>query len=824
MKKLLLLVTILALSLFMGCGDDGDGGSKKCDPACGDWQTCDDGTCKLAAGKCDTNANCTDAAKPVCNTANHTCEADVEPECTTDAECTTAPKTKCQEGVCVDPSQPECTVNADCTNAAKPVCSNGVCIADVEPECTTNADCTEAPYTFCDDGVCIEDQSACAEFDCTAYANTECKVVDAEASCYCLDGYMVNAAQDGCEPIPECTDDNVPNEIENSLAITAPYNQQHHSCTAKYDYYKIDLTAGTPLFANLAFASGDLDLYLLNAPVLAEANLVASSAKEDTTSESFSYVAEATQTYYLVVAPYQLNDVDYTLSLRNTCEEDAECGGAPLICQAGACVEYCESDADCEGTFVTCNTTSHKCEEGVCPEDTNANLTAATAKVVSQYPYENANLAICTEAGDWFKVTLAAGDNLFITAEFVHANGDLDMDLYFGLPTEDSDSVAYAMSSSDNEVITYVAQEAGEYYLHIFGYDGDLNTYGLTIKNTCTTDEECGGAPLVCNESGKCEEHCTAHTECPDGTYCSNTNECLEYVACSQDSDCAIENSVNSSDAWYCQVLASEPVCLVQVAHTCGGESTNDSHSVAEVITAPVTKQGVICVEDADWYKLTLTNASNSATFTLTFATGDLDLVVLGPDSASNYIGTGALEQDPEVGGTETVNLQMAQPGEYYVMVYRYQTAEEEAGVDGNYTLTISEVAATPSCTTNDDCVNTMPLRSVCEEGACVNMVADHTVAAGDFCENSKNCQETEAMYGCLDFGEGISATDNYCSINCESDADCDAIGGGWCQGFGWFGPYICLKSCTENTYCQDLFGDEAAVCTDGVCGVPEEK
>jgi hypothetical protein len=78
-------------------------GSDECDPACESWQTCNVDTCETAADKCATASDCTDTAKPVCN-SSHVCVADVAPECTT---------------------------NADCKDTAKPICNtSGVCVAN----------------------------------------------------------------------------------------------------------------------------------------------------------------------------------------------------------------------------------------------------------------------------------------------------------------------------------------------------------------------------------------------------------------------------------------------------------------------------------------------------------------------------------------------------------------------------------------------------------------------------------------------------------------------------------------------------------------------
>jgi hypothetical protein len=106
---------------------------------CKAGQACDTGTC--VAKECDTSADCTDAAKPVC--INQLCEA----KCTADADCTGSPGgAHCaSDGVCVG-----CTDASQCS-ADKPFCdaqerSCRGCIADSE----------------CASGVCVEADARCA--------------------------------------------------------------------------------------------------------------------------------------------------------------------------------------------------------------------------------------------------------------------------------------------------------------------------------------------------------------------------------------------------------------------------------------------------------------------------------------------------------------------------------------------------------------------------------------------------------------------------------------------------------------------------------------
>ena len=79
---------------------------------------------------------------------------------------------------------------------------------------------------------------------------------------------------------------------------------------------------------------------------------------------------------------------------------------------------------------------------------------------------------------DWYKVDVAqSGDQLVVDLRFIHANGDLDLNLY------DADGTFILGSSSltDNEQLAAILPEAGSYYLGVTvsGSLGTTNVYDL---------------------------------------------------------------------------------------------------------------------------------------------------------------------------------------------------------------------------------------------------------------------------------------------------------------------------------------------------------
>src|SRR5438132_37518 len=107
---------------------------------CKAGQACDTGTC--VAKECDTSADCTSAAKPVC--INNLCE----PKCTSDDDCMGSPGGPhcASDGVCVgciDASQ--CPTDKPFCDSQDRTCRG--CIKDSE----------------CTSGVCLEADARCAD-------------------------------------------------------------------------------------------------------------------------------------------------------------------------------------------------------------------------------------------------------------------------------------------------------------------------------------------------------------------------------------------------------------------------------------------------------------------------------------------------------------------------------------------------------------------------------------------------------------------------------------------------------------------------------------
>lgn len=96
----------------------------------------------------------------------------------------------------------------------------------------------------------------------------------------------------------------------------------------------------------------------------------------------------------------------------------------------------------------------------------------AASVVPGTYP----GLRICSGEEDWFVLEPADTGHSVIVA-FLHAEGDLDLELY----DPDGEQVAFSNGSADEEEVT-VGPDPAAAYLRVFGYNNATNEYTLRIE------------------------------------------------------------------------------------------------------------------------------------------------------------------------------------------------------------------------------------------------------------------------------------------------------------------------------------------------------
>jgi hypothetical protein len=102
---------------------------------------------------------------------------------------------------------------------------------------------------------------------------------------------------------------------------------------------------------------------------------------------------------------------------------------------------------------------------------------------------------------DIFSFQAFEGEKITSTIEFTHDDGDLDMELFAPDAADEIDSggsaTRYGLSVDDNETIEHTAQMDGTFYLKVYGYGGEGNTYTLTNLveegQTCTDGDTYAG-------------------------------------------------------------------------------------------------------------------------------------------------------------------------------------------------------------------------------------------------------------------------------------------------------------------------------------------
>ncbi len=112
--------------------------------------------------------------------------------------------------------------------------------------------------------------------------------------------------------------------------------------------------------------------------------------------------------------------------------------------------------------------------------------TLATARTTTYPTHTASNQTICTDA-DWYEVPLFDGEIMTVDLTYTYANGDLDLTWHNSAGVDLSGG--QGTSSDDNEHYVFTAPATGcsagcNYYVKVYGYGGDSNTYGITIAVT----------------------------------------------------------------------------------------------------------------------------------------------------------------------------------------------------------------------------------------------------------------------------------------------------------------------------------------------------
>jgi len=105
----------------------------------------------------------------------------------------------------------------------------------------------------------------------------------------------------------------------------------------------------------------------------------------------------------------------------------------------------------------------------------------------NDYSQQAATISAGTHSGlyllndDWYKISLSVGDDITVSITFSDADGDVDLQLYN--PSLSLLDGSYGVGDSEEVSATDVTT-AGTYYIMVYGYQCDTNTYSMTITTT----------------------------------------------------------------------------------------------------------------------------------------------------------------------------------------------------------------------------------------------------------------------------------------------------------------------------------------------------
>lgn len=85
---------------------------------------------------------------------------------------------------------------------------------------------------------------------------------------------------------------------------------------------------------------------------------------------------------------------------------------------------------------------------------------------------------ICAGDSDWLTMPLSRGERVRVVLEFEHDDGDLDMILY----DPDLRQVQRAESTEDREVVSALAEQAGQWWVQIYGFGDDEGPYEVELQ------------------------------------------------------------------------------------------------------------------------------------------------------------------------------------------------------------------------------------------------------------------------------------------------------------------------------------------------------
>ncbi|MBU1239092.1 pre-peptidase C-terminal domain-containing protein [Myxococcota bacterium] len=260
------------------------------------------------------------------------------------------------------------------------------------------------------------------------------------------------------------------------------------------------------------------------------------------------------------------------------------------------------------------------------------------------------------------------------------------------------------------------------------------------------------------------------------------------------------------------EVCPASGICTTEVPANagCGDDvaGDNDRPSLAETLTSDATVTEGSCdgnpsnPVDLDWYTFSLAEGDNMVLTVnqLTSLTGG-DVDVLLYDAEGTLWATAGTVNNPEV-----ISAAGLPAGDYYVLVYYYDN-DGAAASSATYEILLS-VTSGSGCADRDDCA-ALYARGECDTGLCVEFDGAAAQTAGEFCDNDADCDPdttgSEFFNGLCFTADNTDGDDNMCIMDCDTEADCTAVGMHCTLLSGGTAAGICLPPCTSDAGCAGL-------------------
>ena len=393
----------------------------------------------------------------------------------------------------------------------------------------------------------------------------------------CAPGEQCVDGQCGRVPGGDCAADALEgnNDPEHAALLAAGAVDELTICAGDEDWFAVDVCAAGALTAsiNFAHANGDLDLELRDA-----AGDVLGASRGVADGESANAVPDADAVVFVRVYGYgeAINDYDLDLFVDG-------CGAAP------ACVN-----------------------DGDEPNDDPATATSIAA------PTSLSDRTICAADADFYEVRVCAGGTLRAVADFVHANGNLDLAVF----ADADEAVATSLSADDGESIEFENGDVEAVYrIAVSGASDEVtSTYDLRVQ--------------------------------VDGCRCEDDADCPQASSCVDG------------------VCTPPPGCVDDLAEP------NDARDAASALARGVTGELAVCEGNDDWYLIDIC-AGGFLQVDLRFAhdEGDIDAWLVAPDGA-------VLSEATSGNDNETILLSPSADETVYLRVYGFNGASNTYETD----------------------------------------------------------------------------------------------------------------------------------------------